>query len=305
MMVFKQIVNRVAKMMQVGTGVRYATQEIPDFVQQAYHDIWFRAPWPQTVAIDTLTLAASSNILRLPKKYHTIIRAKDTANESGITVRGAPEFSDFNLPDLSDTTGSLELSPMDAGGVETQLSSAGTLKVKSSDAADVSIEAFVRGRDSLGQPIAETITTNASNGTTAVAGTVTFTTIEAFTKGPNTTGNIILTTSADVELARIGRFERSPLYKAYKANITPATSRSITALLKLNFVPFLNNLDVAFTDMDDCLMYKAIAIGWHEHRQTEQSAMWESRFEVALDTLVASEFSQDGAIRQMAPIGRA
>jgi hypothetical protein len=72
---------------------------------------------------------------------------------------------------------------------------ASTLSISSSETADTNIEVTVFGIVS-GYPDFETITTNASNGTTSVAGLKSFTSIERVTKASSSTGRITVTSDS-------------------------------------------------------------------------------------------------------------
>lgn len=73
--------------------------------------------------------------------------------------------------------------------VKEQLKAASVIRISSSAAADVSIPVTVFGVVS-GYPDYEVITTNSSNGTTAVSGSKSFTSVERVAKGATSTGRI-------------------------------------------------------------------------------------------------------------------
>lgn len=72
---------------------------------------------------------------------------------------------------------------------------ASTVSISSSSTADTSIDITVFGTVS-GYPDSETITTNSSDGTTASAGSKSFTSIERIVKSSSTTGRITATTNS-------------------------------------------------------------------------------------------------------------
>jgi hypothetical protein len=105
---------------------------------------------------------------------------------------------------------------------------ASVVTVSSSSTADTSIDITVHGIVS-GYPDFEVITTNASDGTTAVAGSKSFTSVERITKGASTTGRITATSnSANVTVAVIPTGDSSIGINYTKVSLYPLPNSVFT-----------------------------------------------------------------------------
>lgn len=82
--------------------------------------------------------------------------------------------------------------------IQTQIRTASVVKVVSSSTADTSKPITVFGTVA-GYPDSETITTNGSDGTTAVSGTKSFQSVERISKNATTTGRITITANTDTD----------------------------------------------------------------------------------------------------------
>ncbi|MBU2177431.1 MAG: hypothetical protein KJ556_20255, partial [Gammaproteobacteria bacterium] len=102
---------------------------------------------------------------------------------------------------------------------------ASVMRIASSAAADVSIGVTVFGTVS-GYPDYEVITTNASNGTTAVSGSKSFTSVDRVVKDAATTGRITVdcnTTATTVAVLPVGDTTGSILYRHIRLYPLPST----------------------------------------------------------------------------------
>lgn len=104
---------------------------------------------------------------------------------------------------------------------------ASVVTISSSSTADTSISTTVFGTVG-GYPDSETITTNGSDGTTAVAGSKSFTSIERFVKAASSTGTITATTnSANVTVAVIPTGDQTSGVNYSKISLYPLPSSVI------------------------------------------------------------------------------
>ena len=130
--------------------------------------------------------------------------------------------------------------------VKTQPTAASVISISSSAAADTSIECTVFGIVS-GYPDYEVITTDAADGTTASAGSKSFTSVDRFVKSATSTGRITATSNAaavTVAVIPVGDITAGIIYK--KVKIYPVASAAFTMNVYYYKEPYrlVNNGDV-------------------------------------------------------------
>jgi hypothetical protein len=304
MLPFGQLKNEVARKLSVPVGGDYANTQIRDFLQRRYRHLWDIQNWPATLELVTVTVAANANFFVLPKRYETALALLNNTSRGDTNDFSLVEFARRNLQDTTDTWPAVsELAPMQTFGVEVQPAATSVITVLSSSSSDTSKQIFVRGL-SGGEVRTEVITTNASNGTTTVNGSISFTEIQAVSKLSVPTAGVITIKAGSTVLGTIAPAETSPQYKRYRVTPTGATAQTLTVVAKRRFVPFANNADVAVVDMDAALIHGATADGWMEHRQYDMAQSEESAFMQAYDQLVARELNLAGHVETWGPVGR-
>lgn len=304
MLTLGHLINRVARNVQVEPTDRYASVQIVNFLNQVYQQVWDAELWPYTKEEYTATVTANTDKFVLPKRYADIIRAWDASSGVPVRVLDIESVIEMDVDNSGNASAvRYEMAPTGQTGVLNQLSSASIIKVSSSATADTSVEIYVRGIDASGNAIDETITLNASDGTTVVSGSISFTTVVAVAKGTvPTSGTITLTDNAGTTtVATISPTEKSPIYRQYRLSYTPVTALSVDLLCKQRFTPFLNNLDVPFMEMDNALIAGATALCWDEMRNPELARQWEARYQNYLSELRQRELNQSGQVELMVP----
>jgi hypothetical protein len=131
--------------------------------------------------------------------------------------------------------------------VVTQLTQPSVITLSSSSASDTSISVTVFGVVS-GYPDYEVITTNSSNGTTATAGTNTFSSVERIVKNANTLGRITITANSGnntVGVLPVGNTTSGPMYT--KVQLYPLPSQVFPIQVNYYKLPYMlvNDGDVS------------------------------------------------------------
>lgn len=157
--------------------------------------------------------------------------------------------------------------------VETQPTSASVITVQSTDSSDTSIGVTIFGIVS-GYPDYEVITTNSSDGTTSVAGSKSFTSVERVVKNGSSVGRITATSnSGAVTVATIPVGDTTAGIMYHKIKIYPQASSSFNMNIYYYKQPYrlVNNGDVheLGQDFDEALILLACMKLKSEQNQKE------------------------------------
>ena len=220
-------------------------------------------------------------------------------------IKQIPDELFFRLvPDPDDTGSPLWYRLWDIEGVSTRLSSAGTIDVLSSSASDagsvelaVSVLGFVSG-------ILRTETYQL-NGTTAVAGSLTFQAREIYvSKQKNTTGTITVRRNSDSStIVTLGPTERAPKFKVI--NLYPIPSAAITIYVEYYArIPTLNNdSDVPIIDEKWSYVIRlgTLAKVYSYLNKTVEFAALQTQYEKSVRAMVAADRANPDLIDYLNP----
>ena len=156
---------------------------------------------------------------------------------------------------------------------------ASVMRITSSASADTSIDIVVFGTVS-GYPDFETITTNGSNGTTAVSGSKSFTKIERIVKGATSTGRITVDcNSANTTVAVLPVGDSTGTIQYQKIQIYPLPTRTFNINVEYYKDPWrlVNSNDVHELgyQFDEALICLAVAKIKAENSQKEASSWYQ------------------------------
>jgi hypothetical protein len=300
MLTVGQIALRMCDRLEIQPSSVYAQTKLFGFIQEAYKEIWDSQDWSELVGDDfNINLPANSLILTLDKSHGAILRAYNEGTGQPIKLRDRSSFSDtayvvgaqYTQDIVFDSITQLSPSP-----VLNQLSAAQNVNVVSSSAVDataLAYQIFIQGIVN-GQLVNEVLTLN---GTTNVPSANIYTSIVKWSKNQlPTNGTILLLDNSANTLATLGPWETTPQYLRYQIDGSTSYPAGITLTCKKPFVPFQNNFDYPFTEMDALLIRKSMAIAWEEHNKLEMSAQVERTAQAAMDKLVDREMNQDDVI---------
>jgi hypothetical protein len=293
------MISRVATNLGILNTSAYATTQIPRFLQQVYEKIWNEDQWNDLVGQTYLaTIAPNARSFVLPKKYSAVLKAYNDATGVPISIRDFPTFGDdaftidtvvFNINDFS------SMARAASQGVLVQPSTPQVVKILSAAANDKGVSIRITGRDANGEVIAETILTNASNGTTPVASTNSYASITSISKTliPSL-GVISVTDNSGNQLGTIGQWEVTPEYRVYQLNGTTLNNATIQCIVRLAFVPMTNTFDVPLMNCCEALEDGATAEGFRESKDFEKAAFYDAKFVDDMGKLRTKEFEEEG-----------
>jgi len=158
--------------------------------------------------------------------------------------------------------------------VISQPKQAGVMRVASSSSSDTSKVITVFGTVS-GYPDFEQITTNASNGTTAVSGTKSFSEVERVVKDSSTVGRITVdadSANTTIAVLPVGDTTAGILYKKMQIWPLPQSAFEINIYYYKNPYRLVNNQDVheLGQDFDEALILLSTAKMKYEQNQTTE-----------------------------------
>jgi len=291
-----ELALRIATKLQIPPTDTYVTKVIPRFLNDAYNFIWDSSLWDELVADDfDYTIPANTSIFILPKQYDVILRAYNSETGDPIKLVDRSSFADraysvgtvYTKDFILDSITALTPSP-----VQTQLVTAQRVTLKSSSTDTVKI--FIRGLDADGERVSEIVTLN---GATPVSSSLTYSAIEAWSKTARPTlGFISLMDASSNVLATLGAWETTSAYPRYQIDGENSQDFAITLTCKKAFIPFENEFDYPFTELDEPLIHRATMLGWIEHRKMDMAQAEDALFQKSLATLKTREANEDNVV---------
>lgn len=183
--------------------------------------------------------------------------------------------------------------------------SAEKISISSSLAADTSKALTVLYKDSNGVVSSETITTNASNGTTAVQSSATMSDLVRISTSSTRTGVITITgVTSGVTYARIGPRENSALYKVLHLVYFPNGADTATLIYKRAPGTLVSDDDVPEIPVGQYLTKKAIAFAMRWMGKTADAEIYARDAEDALESHLDNTKDASKAATQAMPIPR-
>lgn len=185
---------------------------------------------------------------------------------------------------------------------------AGIISISSSSTSDQNVSITIYGTVS-GYPDQETIVTNSSNGTTVVAGTKSFSTIERISKDTNTTiGRITLTSDSaatTVSVIPSGNIQDRFSYKHIQVWPLPNTSFNFNCMYYKDPGRLVNNNDTheLGSQFDEALIILATARLKFEQNMITEGTAFHKLYEDELKNL--KQYNSDTALNWMPSLRRA
>ena len=242
-------------------------------IHNFHHWTWLRRK-------QTFATVASQEDYNLDEEVDRIALIRQRSSPQVLQYISDPDFYKY-LPNPEDqATGSPRFyRRWEETGFSTNLAAADTIYISSSSSSDgSSFTVRVRGRNSSGEEIRETLTLN---GTSSVTSTTTFAAsgLLQVSKSGRTTGTITVyrTTGATV-LAELAPDELTPRYK--RVSLYPIPSSALTMYLEYYevFRPLVHDTDVPQMDAKWSWVLRegALALMW-EYKRREELALAHSR----------------------------
>jgi hypothetical protein len=227
MLIFSDLQSEVKRRATRDQGGTQFNDAVKISINQALFRISREAQWRTIRRSTILPITTNTEEFNLPPQVSQRLFMWHEVNGTPYVMNYIPEQKFLGYGADIDTTGTPTHYRMwDTDMVLTQPSAASVVSIASSSSADLNIQITVHGIVS-GYPDFEIITTDASNGTTSVSGSKSFTSIDRITKNAPSAGRITATSNTGaVTLAvlPVGDTTAGILYR--KVKIYPKSSTS-------------------------------------------------------------------------------
>lgn len=264
------------------------------------------------------------------KRYFQILRAANfeiiREDYSFNTVSGTQRYalpSDFGKEIyLNDTTNGRELKRLTLGDlvkqypndmtssgtveryviiedrVMRQPASASTLSVVSSTSPDNSQTVLIRGMNSSGSEISESVSLNGINTQTT---TNTYSRLISVSKSSTTAGTVTVKDGASNTLASLAPSEKEALYKIVLLHYVPTGVITIKVPYIIKPAPLTNDNDYPALDIADLIELGAKADAWRYKKQFTKANYYDTLFEKELAEYIYEKENHASGITQFEP----
>ena len=256
----------------VGDTTSAFALKIGKYLNFRYRDVLRRYPWRDLFATTTITTVASQATYALPWDFGEVVYIWDNTNKKKLWE--SPEAGQQNDTSL---TGSSDYFSVKESSCKSQPTSASAVVVVSDSASDTTQTVFIKGTNSNGDVISETVTIN---GTTNVTSTKTYTTVTQISKSATSVGSFTATSnSGAVTLAVLGPSQLQARYRIAHFYYIPSAVVSLVVRYKRLVLPLVNDYDYPIIDIADEMMFGAQADAWRAKRQFSKAAALEVQYE--------------------------
>ena len=245
--------------------------KIGKFLNFRYRDIMRRYPWKESYGTTTITTVANQATYPLPWDFGEVVYIYDNTNKKPLFER--PEQGAQN-----DTTlvGAPDYFSVKEVGMLITPATASNLSISSSSASDTTQTIFIKGRNSAGTEVTETVTLN---GTSTVSTTNVLSTYQQISKSATTVGTVTIASNAGGTLATLGPGQMQARYRIAHFYYIPSAVTSLIVRYKKALLPMVNDYDYPLIDIADELMFGAQADAWRAKRQFAKAAALEAQYE--------------------------
>lgn len=232
------------------------------------------ALWRNLRRETTVSITSSTEVYNLPPQVSHRFFIWHEVDGFPYLMRYVPEQKFIGLGVDQDITGTPRYYRMwKTDMVQTQPTSASVITVVSSSSSDTNIKITIFGIVS-GFPDYETITTNASNGTTSVSGSKSFSSVERIVKDQPSVGRITVTSNSGavtVATIPVGDTTSGIVYRKIKLNPIPNASFTMNVYYYKDVYRLVNDEDVheLGQDFDEAIMLLAISKMKFDQNQDE------------------------------------
>lgn len=263
---------------------------IQGYVNQRYRNIAKRRPWMGLCRQITITETVSQNYIILPGWVEQVIDIHQTATPVVLALQRYYNFINRHINDKTDTGDPFVATPVGKIGVNAALPSDGVITIVSSSTSDITQTIRVRGYDTNGTPIDESITLN---GTTNALGLLTFASAAGsepwFTKSADTVGNITIKRGSTT-IAYLGTREFEVFYTKWLLHPQPNTANPLYLTVKKKIQLLTQAEDVPeIHGIDDALIAGAYASCLEEKRQFQKGAQKWAQYEEEINLAIGLE----------------
>jgi hypothetical protein len=251
---YSNMVTRVGRNVGIVNDSAY-DPKIKDWMNEAYEDAHRFFIWPDTLFRDTVPTVIDQDFVTMPQQCAQILFLSQQSSPVWMEFENAANFVRRFYKSLQSTdTGTPKYwTPDGRVPILKQPTSASVVTIVSSSGSDLSQTVRVWGRNANGVLVTDTIQLN---GTSTVAGTVSFTSIEKISKSSNTTAGIVTCTSnaAAVTLCRIAQREYVQSVIRIRLQLIPDAVINMFLVGKKHMIPLVFDEDVPAFDCVEAII---------------------------------------------------
>lgn len=264
---------------------------ITGYINQRYRNIAKRRPWIDLCRQLTVVENVSNNYIILPSWVSNVIDIHQTDTPVVIALQRYFNFINRHINDYADTGNPFIATPVGRIGLAVLMPSNSVITIVSSSSSDVTQTIRVKGYDSTN--LVGATDSIAINGTTPVAGTVSFSSTGGyepwFSKSGNTVGTISIKSGSTV-LATLGPQETDAAYTKWALHPAPSQANNLYVTLKKEIVPLINSEDVPeIRNCEDAIIQGAYAQCLEEKRMFQKAAQAWQHYEDEITQLIQQE----------------
>lgn len=277
--------------------------KIGGFVNQRYRNIAKRRPWFGLCRQITITETVGQPYIILPNWVEQVIDVHQTSTPVVLALQRYYNFINKHINDKTDVGDPFNAAPLGKIGILAAMPSDGVVTVVSSSASDITQTVRVRGYDSNGNPVDESL---AVNGTTVVTGTLTLSSLAGyepwFAKSADTVGVLTIKRSSTV-IAYLGPREFEAFYMKWLLHPQPNAANPLYLTVKKKIQLLTQSEDVPeISGIDDALIQGGYAQSLEEKRQFQKAAIAWKHYEDEVELAIGMEpVFQENFVDQMNP----
>lgn len=256
---------------------------IKNYVNDIYFDILKRINWQDIDDDYSFSTVAGTQDYVLPSNFGKEVYVYDATNLTELKPITMQELvRDF--PSGLSLSGTVSRYAILNKAVRSQPSSSSTISVVSSSASDSTQTVRIKGYDSNGVQLEESITLN---GTSAQTSSNSYVEIQSITKSASTVGRITVTSnSGAVTVAILAPADLSYMVKVVRLNYTPNGAITVKMPYIILPYPLVSDYDQPVIDAADVIELGATMKAWRYKRQFQKAMEYERQYETAINTLI-------------------
>ena len=279
------------------------TTVVKNIVNRKLIDIANSFDFDELRRVSSVTFNTSSAFLYMPPDVQTILAIMDSSADEFLERHRLENLAYFD-PSKFDGTGEV-LKFAEAGSVGRTAdfsSSAETINVASTSSTDVSLAVRLVGIDANGHQFSESVTTNASDGTTAVTSTNTFSDFLSVSIDVSHAGKITATgTTSSTVYARVSIDDKTVRYKRVRLLSPPNTANTAFVIYKKFVSELKNDDDIPEIPVSEYLIEASIAAGKEYDGKIQEAEQHNARARSIIAGITAQNVDESRV--QSRPVG--
>lgn len=283
------MLNRIFSDMvtNVGNNIQDTSDAMKTIIKVYCNDVYFdilrRINWECIDDDYQFTTVAGTKDYSLPPDFGKELYVYDSTNKVQLSPIDLQQLSmDFTA--TIDTQGTVQRYLTLDRPVRQQPSSASTLSIVSSSAADTSQVVRIKGLDSNGVELNESVTLA---GTSTATSANTYSEIKSLSKSASTTGRITITSnSGAVTVAIMSPADLSYRVKIMRLHESPSSAIVVKAPYIVKPYPLSSDYDTPVIECADVIELGATMKAWRYKRQFDKAKDMKNEYEQAISNIV-------------------